>query len=114
MPAHADAEVLARRAGLARAVRDDLAAAGLPLAPQDLDPTFAVGARVYVDPLDDESGGGVFVAWSAHFVLATYRNPGSQDDGDSWQPDAITTGVRASLVGRRARRRPRGLGRPRA
>jgi hypothetical protein len=69
MPAHADAEVLARRAGLARAVRDDLAAAGLPLAPQDLDPTFAVGARVYVDPLDDDSGGGVFVAWSAHFVL---------------------------------------------
>jgi hypothetical protein len=34
-----------------------------------VDPTFAVGASVYVDPLDDESGGGVVVAWSAHFVL---------------------------------------------
>jgi hypothetical protein len=47
MPADADAEVLAKRAELARAVRDDLAAAGLPLAPQEVDPTFAVGASVY-------------------------------------------------------------------
>lgn len=37
--------------------------------PREVDPTFAVGASVYVDPLDDESGGGVVVAWSAHFVL---------------------------------------------
>jgi hypothetical protein len=69
MPARADAEVLAKRAELARAVRDDLAAAGLPLAPQEVDRTFAVGASVYVDQLDDESGGGVVVAWSAHWVL---------------------------------------------
>ncbi len=69
MPARADAEVLAKRAELARAVRDDLAAAGLPLAPQDVDPAFAVGASVDVDPLDDESGGGVVVAWTAHVVL---------------------------------------------
>jgi hypothetical protein len=69
VPADADAEVLAQRAELARAVRDDLAAAGLPLAPQETDPTFAVGASVWVDPLDDESGGGVVVDWSAHWVL---------------------------------------------
>jgi hypothetical protein len=50
MPAHADAEVLGRRAELARAVRDDLAAAGLPLAPQEVDRTFTVGASVYVLP----------------------------------------------------------------
>jgi hypothetical protein len=68
-PADADPEVLAERAELARAVRGDLAAAGLPLAPQDVGPEFAVGARVDVDPLDDDSGGGVVVAWSAHFVL---------------------------------------------
>jgi hypothetical protein len=69
IPAQADAEVLAKRAELARAVRDDLAAAGLPLAPQEVDPTFAVGASVDADPLDDESGGGVVVAWNAHWVL---------------------------------------------
>jgi hypothetical protein len=69
MPAHADAEVLAKRAELASAVRGDLAAAGLPLAPQDVGPEFAVGASVDVDPLDDESGGGVVVAWRAHWVL---------------------------------------------
>jgi hypothetical protein len=69
VPADADAEVLAQRAELARAVRDDLAAAGLPLAPQETDPTFVVGASVWVDPLDDESGGGVVVDWSAHWVL---------------------------------------------
>jgi hypothetical protein len=69
MPADPDAEVLAKRAELARAVRDDLAAAGLPLAPQGVDRTFAVGASVWVDPLDDESGGGVVVDWSAHWVL---------------------------------------------
>jgi hypothetical protein len=68
-PAQADAEVQAKRAELARAVRDDLAAAGLPLAPQEVDRTFAVEASVYVDPLDEESGGGVVVAWSAHWVL---------------------------------------------
>ena len=68
-PADADPEVLAKRAELARAVRDDLAAAGLPLAPPEVDPTFAVGASVDVDPLDEESGGGVVVAWSAHWVL---------------------------------------------
>jgi hypothetical protein len=73
MPARAGAEVLAKRAELARAVRDDLAAAGLPLAPQDVDPAFAVGASVDVDPLDDESGGGVVVAWRAHFVLLPRR-----------------------------------------
>ena len=69
MPARADAGVLAKRAELASAVRDDLAAAGLPLAPQDVGPEFAVGASVYVDPLDEQSGGGVVVAWRAHFVL---------------------------------------------
>jgi hypothetical protein len=69
MPARADAETLAQRAELARAVQEDLAAAGLPLAPQDVGPELAVGASVYVDPLDDESGGGVVVAWRAHFVL---------------------------------------------
>jgi hypothetical protein len=69
MPADAAAEVLAKHAELARAVRDDLPAAGLPLALQEVDRTFAVGASVWVDPLHDESGGGVVVDWSAHWVL---------------------------------------------
>ncbi|MFB9830659.1 hypothetical protein [Actinoallomurus acaciae] len=70
-PAPADAEVMARRTVLAAAVRDELAAAGLPLVPQDGNPAVGAGAHVYVDSLDDESGGGVFVEWRVHFVLSS-------------------------------------------
>lgn len=74
MSTPADADVLAERAALARAVKEELAAAGLPVVPDDatgLDRSVAVGALVSVDPLDDESGGGVFVGWVTHYVLAS-------------------------------------------
>ena len=67
-PQRADADTLARRAELARAVRDDLGAAGLPVVPEDADPSVGAGARVSVDPLNDE-GGGVLVQWEARYVL---------------------------------------------
>jgi hypothetical protein len=51
MPAHADAEVPAEWAEHARAVRADLAAAGLPLAPQDVGPELAVGTASWRDGL---------------------------------------------------------------
>lgn len=82
MPAPADAEVLARRTALATAVREELAAAGLPVVPHDGNPSVAAGAHVYVDTLDDESGGGVFVEWEVHFVPS------------SAAVDALSTGSR--------------------
>jgi hypothetical protein len=48
---------------LARWVRNELAAAGLPVIP-DVNPVLAGGAEVEVDPGRDVSG-GVFVGWSA-------------------------------------------------
>ena len=51
MPTPADADVLARRAALARAVREELAVAGLPVVPDGdpgLDRSVAVGALVEV------------------------------------------------------------------
>jgi hypothetical protein len=68
MPAPADATVLARREQIAARVRKDLAAAGLPLVVDDAE-FGQSGAHVYVDTLDDDSGGGVFVAWYADHVL---------------------------------------------
>jgi hypothetical protein len=68
MPERADAATVARRAALAQAVKDDLCAAGLPVVPDGVDP-LPSGARVFVDELDDESGGGVYVNWEAHFAL---------------------------------------------
>ncbi|TDC55723.1 hypothetical protein E1281_11145 [Actinomadura sp. KC345] len=67
-PQQADADTMARRAELARAVRDDLSAAGLPVVPEDADPSVSAGARVTVDPLNDEAG-GVFVHWGVRYVL---------------------------------------------
>lgn len=47
---------------LARRVRDELAAAGLPVVAPELDPVLAGGAEVDIDDGDDAAG-GVFVAW---------------------------------------------------
>lgn len=86
MPTPADTETLAGRMTIAKAVREELAAAGLPLVPDDagFDPSVAVGAHVYVDTLDDESGGGVFVEWKPHFVLRSAAmealSEGREDD----------------------------------
>ena len=70
-PEHADAETQARRVALADAVREDLAAAGLPVVPggDGFDTDLSHGAKVYVDQFTDEDGGGVFVGWSSHYVV---------------------------------------------
>lgn len=68
-PSLADAETLARRKDLARAVRDDLYAVGLPVVPEGAHSSVTAGARVSVDPFDDE-GGGVFVHWDVPYVLS--------------------------------------------
>jgi hypothetical protein len=72
MPTPADAETRDQRAALARAVKEELLAAGLPVTPDDavLDSSLTAGAHVYVDRLAD-SGGGVCVSWKTHFVLRT-------------------------------------------
>ncbi|WP_369149134.1 hypothetical protein [Streptomyces sp. R44] len=49
---------------LARRVRDELAAAGLPVVAPELDPVLAGGAEVDIDDGDDAAG-GVFVGWQA-------------------------------------------------
>ncbi|MEU8802877.1 hypothetical protein [Spirillospora sp. NPDC048819] len=67
-PQRADADTLARRAELATAVRDELSAAGLPVVPEDADASVSAGARVTVDPLNDE-GGGVLVHWEVRYVM---------------------------------------------
>ena len=85
-PAPADAKVLARRTALAAAVREELAAAGLPLVPQDGNPSVSAGAHVYVDPLDDESGGGVFVEWRVHFVLSSAAMDALSEGGQASDP----------------------------
>jgi hypothetical protein len=54
------------RERLADDVREDLLAAGLPVAASNSE--FAPGAYVYVDNLTDEDGGGVWVDWNEHFV----------------------------------------------
>ncbi|WP_166028031.1 hypothetical protein [Streptomyces chilikensis] len=56
------AEESAAREELARWVRDELAAAGLPVVAPGLDPVLAGGAVVDVDHGDD-AGGGVFLDW---------------------------------------------------
>ncbi|GAA3993348.1 hypothetical protein GCM10022247_10870 [Allokutzneria multivorans] len=68
-PKRADPGTVARWESLASAVKEDLAVAGLPIVPGDLrfDTTVSAGARVYVDPLDED--GGVFISWEAHDVL---------------------------------------------
>lgn len=66
-PGFADDEVLRRRHALAADVRDELSAAGLPVAAESS--TLGAGVLVEVDPLDDESGGGVVVSWKTHFML---------------------------------------------
>src|SRR5262249_3118721 len=50
---------------LASAVRNELAAAGLPVLPPGLDPVLAGGAEMHID---DGAGaaGGVFVGWPAN------------------------------------------------
>ncbi|TDC55573.1 hypothetical protein E1281_11970 [Actinomadura sp. KC345] len=66
-PRHDD--TVARRTALARAVQDDLGAAGLPVVPEDADSSVSAGARVTIDPLSDEEGGGVFVRWEVPYML---------------------------------------------
>ncbi|MFI0357311.1 hypothetical protein [Actinomadura sp. 9N407] len=66
-PELADDEVLRRRRVLAADVRDELSAAGLPVAAESS--TLGTGVLVEIDPLDDESGGGVVVDWKTHFML---------------------------------------------
>jgi hypothetical protein len=64
---------MTRRRALARAVRQDLAAAGLPVTTGDewFVDALHTGAHVTIDGLDDESGGGVIVYWVVHHVLRT-------------------------------------------
>ncbi|GAB3169726.1 hypothetical protein FHX75_12510 [Micromonospora palomenae] len=99
MPTPADADVLARRAALARAVNEELAVAGLPVVPNDtgLDRSVAVGALVSVDPLDDESGGGVFVEWVTHFVLASAAMD-ALSEGREGDPSLHLAGTVASAM----------------
>jgi hypothetical protein len=66
----ADEETMNRRRILARSVKEDLAVAGLPIAPDDL--LFGpAGVSVTVDVMHDEDGGAVSVEWQAHYVLRT-------------------------------------------
>jgi hypothetical protein len=58
------AEESAALTKLARRVRDELAAAGLPVVAPELDPVLAGGAEVDIDDGDDAAG-GVYVAWQA-------------------------------------------------
>ena len=85
-PGFADDEVLRRRHALAADVRDELSVAGLPVVAESstLGSTIGAGVLVEVDPLDDESGGGVVVNWKAHFVLRSAAmdalSEGQRDD----------------------------------
>jgi hypothetical protein len=66
----ADEETMKRRQVLARSVKEDLAVAGLPIAPDDL--LFGpAGVKVTVDVMHDEHGGAVSVEWQAHYILRT-------------------------------------------
>lgn len=58
------ADELARMEALARRVRNELAAAGLPVLAPGLHPVLAGGAEVMVDGGADPAG-GVFAGWSA-------------------------------------------------
>jgi hypothetical protein len=58
----ADAEGLAAREALAGRVRNELAAAGLPVLAPGLDPILSGGAQVSVDRSVDATG-GVFIKW---------------------------------------------------
>lgn len=58
------ADELASREALARKVRNELAAAGLPVLTPGLNPVLAGGAEVMVDNGADLAG-GVFAGWSA-------------------------------------------------
>jgi hypothetical protein len=58
------ADQLAGMEALARRVRDELAAAGLPVPAPGLSPVLAAGAEVIVDDGADTAG-GVFVSWTA-------------------------------------------------
>ena len=58
------ADELAGMEALARKVRNELAAAGLPVPAPGLNPVLAGGAEVTVDPGADTAG-GVFAGWSA-------------------------------------------------
>ncbi|MGO1055720.1 hypothetical protein [Crossiella sp. CA198] len=60
----AEPEELGRREFLAVCVRDELAAAGLPVVPKTLASDLHPGAEVSVDPGQD-SAGGVHVEWTA-------------------------------------------------
>ncbi len=70
-PQRADAETHARRVALADSVREDLAAAGLPVVPGSdrFDSDVSNGVQVSIDLSTDEDGGGVFVGWSSHYVV---------------------------------------------
>ncbi|MEU8465166.1 hypothetical protein [Streptomyces sp. NPDC029003] len=59
-----EAEESAALEALARKVRDELAAAGLPVLPAGLNPVLSGGAEVDVDDGADAAG-GVFVGWQA-------------------------------------------------
>ncbi len=93
MPARADAGTLDRRARLARAVREDLAAAGLPVAADEL--AVAAGARVYVDELDD---GGVFVDWDVHFALSSAAKDALSEGKQDIDPAIALAGAAARAM----------------
>ena len=57
------ADELAGMEALARRVRNELAAAGLPVPAPGLNPVLAAGAEVMVDDGADTAG-GVFAGWS--------------------------------------------------
>jgi hypothetical protein len=59
-----DAEARNWLGRLAAAVRNEIAAAGLPVMAPDMLPTVGVGADIYIDD-EDGPAGGVFVAWKA-------------------------------------------------
>ncbi len=83
MPGQLD-ETLFRQKALARAVRDELAAVGLPVVPDTemMSGELAVGATVDLD-----TAGGVYVSWKVHYVLsaaaaAAIEHPQPDPDGE--------------------------------
>jgi hypothetical protein len=99
MPASADAETIARRSALARAVQEDLAAAGLPITTgaQGFETALAAAAHVFYDQLDDRSGGGVFVEWNVHHVLRSAALT-AVTEGRTDHPTVVHSGAAARAM----------------
>jgi hypothetical protein len=62
----ADSDTLYERRMLALGVRGELAAAGLPIAAEDLSYYFGLGAEVQVDYARNVPPGGIWVRWCPH------------------------------------------------